>query len=74
MGTLLQDIRYATRSFLNRPGFSMTVVALVALGVGATTTIFSVVDNVLLRQLPYPEAERLVFFDNAAHPIPLYQA
>jgi hypothetical protein len=73
MGTLLQDIRFATRSFVKRPGFSLTVIVLVALGVGATTTIFSVVDNVLLKKLPYPESEQLVFFDNAAHSVPLYQ-
>ena len=73
MGTLFQDINYAARSFVKRPGFSLTVIMLVALGVGATTTIFSVVDNVLLNKLPYPESERLVYFDNPAHSIPLYR-
>ncbi len=73
MGTLMRDVSYAVRSFARRPGFSLTVIVLVALGVGATTTIFSVVDNVLLNRLPYPESERLVYFDNAAHSIPLYR-
>ena len=73
MGTLFQDINYAARSFVKRPGFSLTVIMLVALGVGATTTIFSVVDNVILNKLPYPESERLVYFDNAAHSIPQYR-
>jgi predicted permease len=73
MGSVFQDISYAARSFAKRPGFSLTVIGLVALGVGATTTIFSVVDNVLLNKLPYPDSERLVYFDNAAHSIPLYR-
>ncbi len=73
MGTVIQDISYAARTFAKRPGFSLTVIALVALGVGATSTIFSIVDNVLLNRLPYPESERLVYFDNAAHSIPLYR-
>jgi putative ABC transport system permease protein len=73
METLLQNLRYTARSSLKTPGFSLTVIALIGLGVGATTTIFSVVDNVLLRRLPYPESERLVFFDNPAHSVPLYR-
>ena len=63
---LLQDIRYALRSFRRSPGFATTVVVLVALGIGATTTVFSVVDGILFRQLPYPDAERLVYFDQGA--------
>ena len=73
ISTLIQDINYASRSFAKRPGFSFAVIGLVALGVGATTTIFSVVDNVLLDKLPYPESERLVYFDNAAHSVPLFR-
>jgi len=69
---LSQDLRYAGRTFAKKPGFSLTVVALVALGVGATTTIFSVVDNVLLRELPYPDPEELVFLDNPAHSVPMF--
>jgi putative ABC transport system permease protein len=72
LGVLLQDLRYAGRTFAKKPGFSLTVVALVALGVGATTTIFSVVDNVLLRALPYPDPEELVFLDDPAHSAPMF--
>jgi putative ABC transport system permease protein len=70
--TLLQDMRYAIRSFINKPGFSLTAIAIVALGVGATTTIFSVVDGVLLEDLPYPDPEELVFVANPGHPVPVY--
>ncbi len=69
--SFLQDVRYAGRSFARRPSFSLTVIAIVGLGVGATTTIFSVVDGVVLQKLPYPHPEELVFFGNPAHSVPL---
>ncbi len=59
MNTLLEDVRYGIRSLLKRPGFTSIAVLSLALGIGACTAIFSVVDGVLLRSLPYPEAERL---------------
>jgi putative ABC transport system permease protein len=65
-----QDVRIALRGFRRSPGFALTVVALVALGIGATTIVWSVVDGVVLRELPYPEAERLVYFDRGAHSVP----
>ncbi len=57
----MQNLRLAVRSFLKRPAFFALVVAVIAIGVGANTAIFSVVDAVLLRPLPYAEPDRLVF-------------
>ena len=60
MEALIRDIRHGLRSLLARPGFTALAVFTLALGIGACTAIFSVVDGVLLRPLPYPDAERIV--------------
>jgi predicted permease len=57
---LRQDIRYALRTFRRSPGFAATAIAVAAIGVGATTAAFTITDHVLIRPLPFPEANRIV--------------
>jgi putative ABC transport system permease protein len=58
--TFLQDVRYALRGFRRNPTFTLTIVLTLMLGIGATTAVFSVVDRILFRSLPYGHADRLV--------------
>src|SRR5687767_68844 len=60
MDTLLQDLRYAGRMLLRARGFAAIAIVTLALGIGGTTSIYSVVDAVMLRPLPFPDAERIV--------------
>src|SRR5580692_5840333 len=60
MSSLYQDLKIAVRHLSKSAGFTLTAVLMLALGIGATTAIFSIVEGVLLRPLPFPEPDRLM--------------
>ena len=70
MSSVLQDLRYGARSFLRQPGFTVTAILALALGIGANTAVFSVVHAVLLQPLPYPNPDALVLVHDTYPAVP----
>src|SRR5258707_13426329 len=68
LSTLPQDVPFAIRYFRRSPGFAITAVLTLALGIGATTAIFSLIDGILLRPLPFPHPSELVAIDTLEFP------
>lgn len=67
MSNLFRELKISVRYLLKSPGFALTAVLMLALGIGATTAIFSIVEGVLLRPLPFPEPDKLVVLGDILH-------
>ena len=63
MTSLIQDIRYALRQLRKSPGYTLTAVTVLALGLGANIAVFTLIDGILLRPLPYLRSDRIVSID-----------
>lgn len=63
--TVTSDLRGALRALMRRPGYALMVIATLALGIGAATAVFTLIDGVMLRPLPYPDADRLVLIEQS---------
>src|SRR5271167_931373 len=76
MSGFFQDLRFALRQIVKSPGFAATAILTLALGIGANTAVFSVVNAVLLRALPYPDADRLLLLWSSAPPqgLPMFSS
>lgn len=64
MESFVNDLKYSLRMFLKAPDFTITAVLALAIGIGANTAIFSVINRVLLKPMPYADPDRFVFFMN----------
>lgn len=73
MDFITRQLMQSARSLRRTPAFSLSVILLLGLGLGGVTAIFTVVDHVLLRTLPYPSAERLVVVQNGSHSVPMFR-